>query len=112
MRLITAVIKPVRLVEVKAAVERLGVRGMTVSEANGYGGQRGHAEVYRGAEYQVDLVPRIRLEVLVTEDDAAEVIEGIVKAARTGEIGDGKVWSVPVDVVVRVRTGERGPGAL
>ncbi|MFI0422074.1 transcriptional regulator [Spongiactinospora gelatinilytica] len=112
MRLITAVIKPFKLDDVKAALEAHGVTGMTVGEASGYGRQRGHTEVYRGAEYQVDLVPKIRLEVLTEEDDADEVIEVIVKAARTGKIGDGKVWSVPVDTAVRVRTGERGPEAL
>ncbi|RBQ15153.1 P-II family nitrogen regulator [Spongiactinospora rosea] len=112
MRLITAVIKPFKLDDVKAALEAHGVTGMTVGEASGYGRQRGHTEVYRGAEYQVDLVPKIRLEVLAEEDDADEVIEVIVKAARTGKIGDGKVWSVPVDTAVRVRTGERGPEAL
>ena len=110
MRLITAVIKPFKLDDVKAALEQLGVKGMTVSEASGR--QRGHTEVYRGAEYQVDLVPKVRLEVLVEEDDAEDVIDTIVKAAQTGKIGDGKVWSVPVDTVVRVRTGERGPEAL
>ncbi|GHH67821.1 putative nitrogen regulatory protein P-II [Streptosporangium violaceochromogenes] len=112
MRLITAIVKPFKLDDVKAALERFGVRGMTVGEASGYGRQRGHTEVYRGAEYQVDLVPKVRIEVLVEEDDADDVVEVIVKAARTGKIGDGKVWSVPVDTVVRVRTGERGPEAL
>jgi nitrogen regulatory protein P-II 1 len=112
MRLITAVLKPFKLDEVKSALEAFGVRGMTVSEASGYGRQRGHTEVYRGAEYTVDLVPKVRLEVLVEDDMAADVIEVIVKTAATGRIGDGKVWSVPVDTVVRVRTGERGPDAL
>jgi len=112
MRLITAVIKPFKLDEVKAALQAFGVHGMTVSEASGYGRQRGHTEVYRGAEYAVDLVPKIRLEVLCDDEDTDDLIEVIVKAAQTGRIGDGKVWSVPVDVVVRVRTGERGAGAL
>ena len=85
---------------------------MTVSEASGYGRQRGHTEVYRGAEYTVDLVPKVRLEVLVDDSDADSVVDVIVKAAQTGRIGDGKVWSVPVDTVARVRTGERGPDAL
>jgi nitrogen regulatory protein P-II 1 len=85
---------------------------MTVSEANGYGRQRGHTEVYRGAEYEVDLVPKVRIEVLVDEGDAEDVIDVIVKSAQTGKIGDGKVWAVPVDDVVRVRTGERGNSAL
>ncbi|WP_283134201.1 P-II family nitrogen regulator [Rhizohabitans arisaemae] len=112
MRLITAVIKPFKLDEVKAALEAFGVTGMTVSEASGYGRQRGHTEVYRGAEYRVDLVPKVRVEILAEEDDAEDVIDVIVKAAQTGKIGDGKVWSVPVDTVIRVRTGERGPEAL
>jgi nitrogen regulatory protein P-II 1 len=112
MRLVTAVIKPHKLDDVKAALEAFGVQGMTVSEASGYGRQRGHTEVYRGAEYTVDLVPKVRLEVLVDDVDAAEVIGVVVKAAQTGRIGDGKVWSVPVDDVVRVRTGEHGPDAL
>ncbi|MFJ3215347.1 P-II family nitrogen regulator [Kitasatospora sp. NPDC086801] len=112
MKLITAVIKPYRLDEVKAALQDFGVHGLTVTEASGYGRQRGHTEVYRGAEYTVDLVPKIRIEVLVEDEDAYELIEVLVKAARTGKIGDGKVWSIPVDAVVRVRTGERGPDAL
>jgi nitrogen regulatory protein P-II 1 len=112
MRLVTAVIKPFKFDDVKTALEAFGVHGMTVSEANGYGRQKGHTEVYRGAEYTVDLVPKIRLEVLVEDDDADDVVDVIVKSAQTGKIGDGKVWSVPVDQGVRVRTGERGPGAL
>ena len=112
MKLITAVIKPHRLDEVKAALQAFGVHGLTVTEASGYGRQRGHTEVYRGAEYTVDLVPKVRLEVLVADDDASDVIDVLVKSARTGRIGDGKVWSVPVDDVVRVRTGERGAEAL
>jgi nitrogen regulatory protein P-II 1 len=112
MRLITAVIKPFKLEDVKTALETLGVRGMTVSEANGYGRQRGHTEVYRGAEYKVDLVPKLRVEVLADDEDAEDIIQVLVKAAQTGKIGDGKVWAVPVDTVVRVRTGERGPDAL
>jgi nitrogen regulatory protein P-II 1 len=112
MKLITAVIKPFKLDDVKAALETFGVRGLTVSEASGYGRQKGHTEVYRGAEYQVDLVPKLRVEVLVDDDDLDEVIDVVVKAAQTGKIGDGKVWAVPVDVVVRVRTGEVGAEAL
>lgn len=112
MRLVTAVIKPFKLEEVKAALETFGVHGMTVSEASGYGRQRGHTEVYRGAEYTVDLVPKVRVEVVVDEGDADDVIDVIIKAAQSGKIGDGKVWSVPLDTVVRVRTGERGPEAL
>jgi nitrogen regulatory protein P-II 1 len=112
MRLITAVIKPFKLDEVKSALQAFGVRGMTVSEASGYGRQRGHTEVYRGAEYQVDLVPKVRVEVLTDDEDVDDLIDVIVKAAQTGRIGDGKVWSVPVDSIVRVRTGERGTDAL
>ncbi|MDQ1602534.1 MAG: nitrogen regulatory protein 1 [Actinomycetota bacterium] len=112
MKLVTAVIKPFKLDDVKSALESFGVQGITVSEASGYGRQKGHTEVYRGAEYTVDLVPKIRVEVLVEDDDAEDVIEVIVKSSQTGRIGDGKVWSVPVDSVVRVRTGERGADAL
>ena len=112
MKLITAIIKPFKLDDVKSALEAYGVHGMTVSEASGYGRQRGHTEVYRGAEYTVDLVPKVRLEVLVDDDDADSVLEVIVKSAQTGRIGDGKAWMVPVDAVVRVRTGERGIDAL
>ncbi|MFH8408177.1 P-II family nitrogen regulator [Streptomyces sp. NPDC018019] len=112
MKLITAVIKPYRLDEVKEALQSFGIQGLTVTEASGYGRQRGHTEVYRGAEYTVDLVPKVRIEVLVDDADAAELMDIVVKAARTGKIGDGKVWSIPVDEAVRVRTGERGPDAL
>jgi nitrogen regulatory protein P-II 1 len=112
MKLITAIIKPFKLDDVKTALEAYGIQGMTVSEASGYGRQRGHTEVYRGAEYTVDLVPKVRLEVLVEDDDSESVIEVVVKSAQTGRIGDGKVWSVPVETVARVRTGERGPDAL
>ncbi|MEU8132353.1 MULTISPECIES: P-II family nitrogen regulator [Streptomycetaceae] len=112
MKLITAVVKPHRLDDVKNALQAYGVHGLTVTEASGYGRQRGHTEVYRGAEYQVDLVPKVRIEVVTEDEDAEELLEVIVKAARTGKIGDGKAWVVPVDSVVRVRTGERGPEAL
>lgn len=112
MKLITAVVKPHQLEPVKEALQSYGVQGLTVTEASGYGRQRGHTEVYRGAEYTVDLVPKVRIEVLVEDADEQDVIDVLVKAARTGRIGDGKVWSVPVDTVVRVRTGERRPDAL
>jgi len=112
MRLVTAVIKPFKLDDVKTALEGIGVQGMTVSEVQGYGRQRGHTEVYRGAEYTVAFVPKVRIEVLVDDADAARVVDVIVAAAGTGSIGDGKVWSTQVDDVVRVRTGERGPEAL
>src|SRR5450756_1868657 len=112
MKLITAVIKPFKLDVVKAALQAFGVHGMTVSEASGYGRQRGHTEVYRGAEYQVDLIPKVRIEVLVADEDAVAITDAIVGAAHSGKIGDGKVWTVPVDDVARVRTGEHGPDAL
>ena len=112
MKLVVAVIKPFKLEEVKAALEGVGVQGLTVTDARGFGRQRGHTEVYRGAEYTVDLVPKVRIEVLVDDADAEDVIEVVVKSAQTGRIGDGKVWSVPVETVVRVRTGDRGVDAL
>ena len=112
MKLITAIIKPHQLSPVKQALEAYGITGMTVSEASGYGRQRGHSEVYRGAEYEIDFVPKVRLEVLVEDSDADSVLNVIVNQARTGKIGDGKVWSMPVDQVVRVRTGERGTAAV
>ena len=112
MKLVTAILKPFKLDDVKTALEAAGVQGMTVSEVQGFGRQRGHTEVYRGAEYTVDFVPKVRVEVLVDDADAARILDAIVAAASTGSIGDGKVWSVPVDDVVRVRTGERGAEAL
>ena len=112
MKLLTAVIKPFKLDDVRTALEKFGVQGMTVSEASGYGRQRGHTEVYRGAEYTVDLVPKVRLEVLVDDADIADVVEVVLKSAQTGKIGDGKVWVIPVDTAVRVRTGERDIDAL
>ena len=112
MRLVTAVVKPFKLDDVKLALEGAGVQGMTVSEVQGFGRQRGHTEVYRGAEYTVSFVPKTRVEVLVDDADAARVVDAIVMAAGTGSIGDGKVWSSPVGEVVRVRTGERGAEAL
>ncbi len=112
MKLVTAIIKPFKLEEVKSALEARGVQGMTVSEASGFGRQGGHTEVYRGAEYTVDLIPKVRIEVLVDDSDAGAVVDAIVNGARTGKIGDGKVWVVPVETVVRVRTDERGVDAL
>jgi nitrogen regulatory protein P-II 1 len=112
MKLVTAIIKPFTLDEVKAALEQIGVLGMTVSEVQGYGRQKGHTEVYRGAEYSVDFVPKVRVEVLVDDVAADKTVEAIVETARTGKIGDGKVWVTPVETVVRVRTGERGTDAL
>jgi nitrogen regulatory protein P-II 1 len=112
MRLVTAIIKPFKLDGVKQALEAFGVTGMTVSEASGYGRQRGHSEVYRGAEYTVDFVPKLRVEVVVDDVDAPDVVMVILKAAQTGRIGDGKIWTVPVEDVARVRTGEHGSDAL
>jgi nitrogen regulatory protein P-II 1 len=112
MILVTAIVKPFALADVKAALERLGVLGMTVSEVQGYGRQKGHTEVYRGAEYNVDFVPKVKLEVVVDDGVADKVVDAIVQAARTGKIGDGKVWTTPVETVVRVRTGERGTDAI
>jgi nitrogen regulatory protein P-II 1 len=112
MKLITAIIKPYKLDEVKSALQAFGVHGLTVTEASGYGRQRGHTEVYRGAEYTIDLVPKIKLDLLVEDHDVETLIEVIAKAAQTGKIGDGKVWVTPVESVVRVRTGERGADAL
>src|SRR4051794_12746949 len=112
MKLVAAIIKPHKLDDVKTALESFGIQGMTVSEASGYGRQRGHTEVYRGAEYTVDLVPKVRLEGLVDDADIADVVEGVLKTAQTGKIGDGKVWVTPIDTVVRVRTGERDIDAL
>jgi nitrogen regulatory protein P-II 1 len=112
MMLVTAIIKPFALENVRAGLERLDIAGMTVSESSGYGRQRGHTEVYRGADYHVDLVPKVRVEVVVDDGAVEKVIEAVSDAARTGKIGDGKVWVTPVDTVVRVRTGERGADAL
>jgi len=112
VRLVTAVVKPFKLDDVKVALEGIGVQGMTVSEVQGFGRQRGHTEVYRGAEYTVSFVPKTRIEVLVSDADAVRVVDVVVAAASTGSIGDGKVWSTPVEDVVRVRTGERGAEAL
>ncbi len=112
MKLVTAIVKPFKLEDIKSALEAYGIHGLTVSEASGYGRQRGHTEVYRGAEYTVDMVPKVRVEVLVEDDDASAVVDVICKSAQTGRIGDGKVWTIPVESVVRVRTGERGPDAL
>ena len=112
MKLITAIIKPYKLDEVKNALQAFGVHGMTVTEASGYGRQRGHTEVYRGAEYTIDLVPKVKLDLLAEDHDVETLIDVITKAAQTGKIGDGKVWVTPVESVVRVRTGEQGADAL
>ncbi|MBA3654022.1 MAG: P-II family nitrogen regulator [Actinobacteria bacterium] len=112
MKLITAVVKPFKLDDVKAALKDHGVHGMTVVEAQGFGRQRGHTEVYRGAEYEVDFVPKARIEVLAEDDDVRAIVDTIVNAARTDKIGDGKVWITPVDAVTRIRTGEMGSDAI
>jgi nitrogen regulatory protein P-II 1 len=112
MKLVTAIIKPFKLDDVKSALEAYGIHGLTISEANGYGRQKGHTEVYRGAEYTVDLVPKVKIEVLIDDADVEGVIDVVSKAAQSGRIGDGKIWVTPVDTVVRVRTGERGADAL
>jgi len=112
MKLVTAIVKPFKLEEIKEALNALGVEGLTVSEASGYGRQRGHTEVYRGAEYTVDLVPKVRLEVLIDDEQVDAIVASIVQTAHTGRIGDGKVWVVPVDSVTRVRTGETGSEAI
>jgi nitrogen regulatory protein P-II 1 len=112
VKLVTAILKPFKLDEVKTALEAAGVQGMTVSEVQGFGRQRGHTEVYRGAEYTVDFVPKLRVEVVVDDVDAPDVVMVILKAAQTGRIGDGKIWTVPVEDVARVRTGEHGSDAL
>ena len=112
MKLVVAVLKPFKLDDVKEALKSLGVQGMTLTEAQGFGRQRGHTEVYRGAEYEVDFVPKIRIEIVVDDAEAEQVVSTIVQAAGTGKIGDGKVWVVPLETIVRVRTGERGSDAL
>ncbi len=112
MKLVTAIVKPHKVEEVKDALQDLGVQGLTLSEVRGYGRQRGHTEVYRGAEYSVDFVPKVRVEVLADDTLADKVVDAVVESARTGKIGDGKVWVTPVVSVVRVRTGERGSDAI
>jgi nitrogen regulatory protein P-II 1 len=112
MRLVTAIVKPFKLDDVKNALTDLGVQGMTVSEVQGFGRQRGHTEVYRGAEYTVDFVPKARVEVVVDDADADRVVAAIAAAARTDKIGDGKIWVTAVESLTRIRTGERGSDAL
>ena len=112
MKLITAIVKPHRIEEVKEALRDIGVNGLTTTDVEGFGRQRGHTEVYRGAEYQVDFVPKVKVEIVVAEDDVQGVVDAIVKAARTGKSGDGKIWVTEAEQVIRIRTGERGPDAL
>ena len=112
MKLVVAVIKPFKLDEVKEALQKTGIQGLTASDARGFGRQRGHTELYRGAEYQVDFVPKTRLEILVEDEQVSEVVTAIESSARTDSIGDGKVWVIPLEQVVRIRTGEKGADAL
>ena len=112
MKLITAIVKPAKVDEIKVALQAAGVAGMTVSETRGFGRQKGHTEIYRGAEYTVDFIPKVRIEILAEDSEASSIVDLIVATANTGSIGDGKVWVTPVETVVRVRTGERGGDAL
>ena len=112
MKLITAIVKPGKVDDIKKALQIAGVHGMTVSETRGFGRQKGYTEIYRGAEYTVDFIPKVRIEVLVDDADSAQILDLIVDTANSGSIGDGKVWVTPVETVVRVRTGERGNDAL
>ncbi len=112
MKLITAIVKPARVDDIKVALQSNGIQGMTVSEASGFGRQKGHTEIYRGAEYIVDLIPKVRIEVLVNDADLNRILDLVVNTANSGAIGDGKVWVTPVETVVRVRTNERGSDAL
>ncbi len=112
MRKVEAIIKPSKLDDVKEALQKLGIQGMTVSEVKGFGRQKGHTELYRGAEYVVDFLPKIKLEIAVADDVAEKIVQAIVKAANTGRIGDGKIFVLPVEEAIRIRTGERGPDAV
>jgi nitrogen regulatory protein PII len=112
MKLVVAIVKPFKLDEIKEALQDIGVTGLTATDVEGFGRQRGHTEVYRGAEYQVDFVPKTRVEVLADDDDVQGIVDAIAKAARTGKIGDGKIFVVPAEQVVRIRTGEMGPDAI
>jgi len=112
VKLVVAIIKPFKLDEVKEALQDIGVSGLTASDVEGFGRQRGHSEVYRGAEYQVDFVPKTRVEVLADDDQVQGIVDAIAKSARTGKIGDGKIFVLPAEQVVRIRTGEMGPDAV
>jgi len=112
VKLVVAIVKPFKLDEVKEALREIGVTGLTTTDVEGFGRQRGHTEVYRGAEYQVDFVPKVKVEVLADDDQVDGIVDAITKAARTGKIGDGKIWVAPVEQVIRIRTGEMGPDAL
>ncbi|MCY4387717.1 MAG: P-II family nitrogen regulator [Desulfurellaceae bacterium] len=112
MKKIEAIIKPFKLDEVKEALSKTGIQGLTITEVKGFGRQKGHTELYRGAEYVVDFLPKVKIEILIDDDKAAEVADTIIAAARTGRIGDGKIFILPMDDVVRIRTGERGADAI
>ena len=112
MKLITAILKPSKVDDVKVALQAAGIQGMTVSETRGFGRQKGHTEIYRGAEYRVDFLPKVRVEVLAEDGEVQSIVETIVEAARTGAVGDGKLWVTPVEQVIRIRTGERGDDAI
>ena len=112
MKKIEAIIKPFKLDEVKEALSKTGIQGLTITEVKGFGRQKGHTELYRGAEYVVDFLPKVKIEILVDDDKAGEVADTIINAARTGRIGDGKIFILPMDDVVRIRTGERGADAI
>jgi nitrogen regulatory protein P-II 1 len=112
VKLITAIIKPFKLDDVKDALRGAGIEGMTVSEARGFGRQGGHTETYRGTEYQIDFVPKVRIETVVADDEAQRIVEVLTDAARSGKIGDGKIWVTTVDTIIRIRTGESGTDAV
>ncbi|SEA46258.1 nitrogen regulatory protein P-II family [Desulfuromusa kysingii] len=112
MRKVEAIIKPFKLDEVKEALNEIGIQGITVSEVKGFGRQKGHTELYRGAEYVVDFIPKIKMEIIVADDQVTKVVDVIADAAKTGRIGDGKIFVTPIDEIVRIRTGERGEDAI
>ena len=112
MKLLTAILKPSKVDDVKVALQAAGIQGMTVSETRGFGRQKGHTEIYRGAEYRVDFLPKVRIEVLAEDAEVQSIVDTIVEAARTGAVGDGKLWVTAVEQVIRIRTGERGDDAI
>jgi nitrogen regulatory protein P-II 1 len=112
MKIVEAIVKPFKLDEIKDALMRVGIQGMTITEVKGFGRQKGHTELYRGAEYTVDFLPKIKIQILMPDDKVAEVVDAILQNARTGKIGDGKIFVIPADEVVRIRTGEKGPDAI
>lgn len=112
MKIVEAIVKPFKLDEIKEALTKAGIQGMTVEEVKGFGRQKGHTELYRGAEYSVDFLPKVKIQILVPDEKASQVVEAIVQGARTGKIGDGKIFVTAVEEVIRIRTGERGPDAI